>query len=1189
MTNINYKSNYKNLNLILLFIVFILSINVINSQIIINEVSSINYNILLDDDHSNEDWIELYNPTDSSINIKEFRISDKSDFQTAWVFPDTTIAPHSFIIIFASDKNRVIDDKYIIETNGQGIYYWVNPEGYTYIYKEHEGDFEAKVRIHNFENADYFANAGIMIRNKIDNESKFISFNSREYKVYPDIITSFREKNNQRIIDYDYSITRVFQYPDIYLYIKRIDSIFYTEFRDITDYLIKRDSIILILNEDVFIGIQANSRNMSKTAKVYFSDFKINNELQNFDEFKFVEFNVGEKGKFYKNSTLHSDFKLSDNGDNIYLWDNKGNIIDKVEIPILTKDYTYSRENTDTISIENTFGFSYPTPNKLNSEIYLGITESPIINTPDNFFSDIVQLKITSTDDSKIFYTTNNDNPTLISNEYISKIDSVNYIILNNSTVIKAIAIKENYLPSRVVTHSFIKNYNSNLNLLSISMNNDELYDNSKGLYSIYKNYEFIANVEFFESKKNILNQNVGIQLHGGLSREFNQKSFRLYARNELDKGGFENIKFNNNQIKNYAIDRLVIRNSGQDYFSLKMRDALAHQLIKNLENLDYLDYLPVNVFLNGNYNGFYNLRERFDDNYIRNKYKVKKEDINLLGLGTLTKNGNGLIFEQHFNEIINLSAQDSNFINYTNERIDIDNFLDYIFVNTFLAQHDWNGQNIFKWNIKNGKFKYQPYDLDYTSEMVEGYAKTNMFYIMDNYKEYEIYKIFFKLMENDSLKNKFIVRALDKINTTFSTEFILNVVDNMKNNIINDVKLQQELFPESILNWNTSIDSLIYFFKVRPELYKLHLTEFFRLKNNYKKIEILTKNQSITLNTIKFNNDFNGEYLFGQKINLSVNLSLNKILRHWVINDTIIIKANNIELLIENNMFIEPIIDTLIENNEVAKIVINEIMYKSPDEFDDKDWIELYNNTENDYTLDNWQLFDSKENEEFTFPINTTIKSYDYLIVTRSNDNFIKIHQNLDNKIGDFKFGLGEVDQVRLFDNNKTLIDSVSYTSSTPWYPETNGQGLTLELINPDFDNTLAENWQPSLVRNGTPGKRNSIISTISSGENKSESYIYPNPNIGIFKFKINNLYNLLDTKFRNHNYSKITVEVVDIMGIKYYESELNELIKDNSIIDLDINMYDSNLKIYKGSYYLKLLKNGKTFLINKFILTEN
>jgi hypothetical protein len=76
----------------------------------------------------------------------------------------------------------------------------------------------------------------------------------------------------------------------------------------------------------------------------------------------------------------------------------------------------------------------------------------------------------------------------------------------------------------------------------------------------------------------------------------------------------------------------------------------------------------------------------------------------------------------------------------------------------------------------------------------------------------------------------------------------------------------------------------------------------------------------------------------------------------------------------------------------------------------------------------------------------------------------------------GDLGFGLGGgSDFVRLFDSNGLLVDMVEYDDDAPWPTESDGNGPTLELINPSLDNALGENWAASDYY-GTPGAVNSV-----------------------------------------------------------------------------------------------------------------
>jgi hypothetical protein len=74
--------------------------------------------------------------------------------------------------------------------------------------------------------------------------------------------------------------------------------------------------------------------------------------------------------------------------------------------------------------------------------------------------------------------------------------------------------------------------------------------------------------------------------------------------------------------------------------------------------------------------------------------------------------------------------------------------------------------------------------------------------------------------------------------------------------------------------------------------------------------------------------------------------------------------------------------------------------------------------------------------------------------------------------------FGLGGGgDIVRLYNSSGLIVDSVAYDDTLPWPTQADGNGPTLELINPSLDNSMSENWSAS-EGNGTPGTLNSVYS---------------------------------------------------------------------------------------------------------------
>src|SRR4051794_463758 len=75
-------------------------------QVTINEIVAANDNGLTDENGDYSDWFELYNSADTAVNLDGWGLTDSPKRPFAWTLRDATLAPHSFLTIFASGKDR---------------------------------------------------------------------------------------------------------------------------------------------------------------------------------------------------------------------------------------------------------------------------------------------------------------------------------------------------------------------------------------------------------------------------------------------------------------------------------------------------------------------------------------------------------------------------------------------------------------------------------------------------------------------------------------------------------------------------------------------------------------------------------------------------------------------------------------------------------------------------------------------------------------------------------------------------------------------------------------------------------------------------------------------------------------------------------------------------------------------------
>ena len=192
-------------------------------------------------------------------------------------------------------------------------------------------------------------------------------------------------------------------------------------------------------------------------------------------------------------------------------------------------------------------------------------------------------------------------------------------------------------------------------------------------------------------------------------------------------------------------------------------------------------------------------------------------------------------------------------------------------------------------------------------------------------------------------------------------------------------------------------------------------------------------------------------------------------------------IRASNVDALVldpqkAEREFYEYTIDFGAESG--TSVVINEINYNSDDDFETEDWVELYNPTDDIIDLGNWTFKDENDDHVFTIPEDVSLAPDQYIVLCENTDLFQTFFPEVDNFIGDLGYGLeGSGELIRLFDPSGILVDAVDYDDSYPWPVEPDGNGPTLELIDPSQDNALGVNWSAS-EGHGSPGSVNTSLS---------------------------------------------------------------------------------------------------------------
>ncbi len=105
-----------------------------NAQtLVINEIMQSNVECTMDDIKEFPDsWVELYNPSDAAINLKDYKISNKNKEKKAWKLPDMTVAAHGYVLVYCDkegkEDNRLHADFRLESGKDCTVYLFTNSE-----------------------------------------------------------------------------------------------------------------------------------------------------------------------------------------------------------------------------------------------------------------------------------------------------------------------------------------------------------------------------------------------------------------------------------------------------------------------------------------------------------------------------------------------------------------------------------------------------------------------------------------------------------------------------------------------------------------------------------------------------------------------------------------------------------------------------------------------------------------------------------------------------------------------------------------------------------------------------------------------------------------------------------------------------------------------------------------------------
>ena len=416
-----------------------------------------------------------------------------------------------------------------------------------------------------------------------------------------------------------------------------------------------------------------------------------------------------------------------------------------------------------------------------------------------------------------------------------------------------------NKINSKRVTRVFLKDSITNtkykLPLISISTHKRNLYSQDKGLFiagdallnAIHSGNYFERG---FDSEREVYFQyfnqegklsfelDLGMRIHGGITRRNPQKSLKFYARKEYGEVSINLPFLAEKRVNRFILESMQESGGGQAL----IEDVVAQEIVKNI-GLEQQNFQAVIVFINGEYWGLHTIRDRLDENYLAYKFNLNKDSFDIIDGHSLEGYpeiyGDNTDYLKILDFIKNNDINEQKNYNYINSKIDLDNFIDYYSVEIFFANHDWPIHNIKMWKKKNnGKWRFILYDLDAGFTGNRRDHTLNMFERLSNEVDCgscgnspDATLLFRSLMENEQFRKKFSSRYKEIIEKYMSPERTLTVVDSIAN--IYQINMQSHInrwrYPWSLKNhWKRDVENNIKdFLRNREKATLLNLNNY--------------------------------------------------------------------------------------------------------------------------------------------------------------------------------------------------------------------------------------------------------------------------------------------------------------------------------------------------------------------------
>ena len=487
-------------------------------------------------------------------------------------------------------------------------------------------------------------------------------------------------------------------------------------------------------------------------------------------------------------SALNTGFDLSAAGDQLYLYDANGVLLDAVALHDIPIGCSMGRMDGQ----PGHFYFSDRTPGSDNAQGYRRVTEQPLPAEPDGVYNQVETVTVELRSPGEIHYTTDGTVPTMSSPLYTEP------LTLSSTTVVRAVAREEGALPSNVATYSYIINENHTLPVLSLVV--DDMSDFNNIWYNKLKHHDIPSNLALYDGEHSF-NRACDLSMKGYTSLDLPKKSMGVSFKGRY--GGNLEANVFDNGITEYS--SLAIR-AGQDYTFSIFRNELFQQLCLEAGDACLTQASKYCIlYVNGRYYGIYCLKEDFSKQYYASHAGVSVDSV-------VANKCPVSLDSEFYHEVLDFIYHNDLTIEenyqYVCDHVDIDSLIDWFLLESYCANTDIQGNTRMYRSPENGnKWTFCFYDLDWGF----WYAQSDFTIIMKEIGNAgnQMPPLIKNLLKNRYFRDKVLYRFAELNRTVLSNEHVLSLIDEYQALLEPEIVRERERWYLQADQWYVRVDEL--------------------------------------------------------------------------------------------------------------------------------------------------------------------------------------------------------------------------------------------------------------------------------------------------------------------------------------------------------------------------------------------